>query len=66
MRDDAVVADIESTAPAVACAWCGTSVAEAPVTWTVQTGPRGIEHLCEPCTRTNVRQIEGQLPAEWW
>jgi len=41
-------------------------VSELPVTWTVQSGPRGIEHLCETCTRTNVRQIESQLPTEWW
>jgi hypothetical protein len=66
MRDDGTVAGTESASRPVACAWCGTAAAEAPVTWTIQTGPRGIEHLCEACTRTNVRQIEGQLPTEWW
>jgi hypothetical protein len=50
----------------VACSWCGTTADPAPVTWTVQTGARGIEHLCEGCTRDNVRKIEGSLPTEWW
>jgi hypothetical protein len=50
----------------VACSWCGTTADPAPVTWTVQTGARGIEHLCEGCTRDNVRKIEGNLPTEWW
>jgi hypothetical protein len=49
-----------------ACSWCGTSVDEVPVTWTVQSGARGIEYLCETCTRDNVRKIEGSLPTEYW
>lgn len=49
-----------------ACAWCGTTADPVPVTWTVQTGARGIEYLCETCTRENVRKIEGSLPTEWW
>jgi hypothetical protein len=49
-----------------ACSWCGATADPAPLTWTVQTGPRGVEHLCEGCTRDNVRKIEGSLPTEWW
>lgn len=50
----------------VTCVWCGTQVDEAPVTWTVQTSERGLEWLCERCTRENVRKIEGSLPTDWW
>ena len=50
----------------VACAWCGTQVEDVPVTWTVQTGARGVEYLCERCTRDNVRKIEGSLPTDYW
>ena len=52
--------------PRTACSWCGTSVEEVPVTWTLQSGARGIEYLCESCTRENVRKIEGSLPTEYW
>jgi transposase len=48
------------------CARCGTVTEEAASTWTVQTGPRGTEWLCERCTRENLRAIEGRLDAEWW
>jgi hypothetical protein len=58
--------DPDDTADAVACAWCGTTANPVPVTWTVQTAARGVEYLCEPCTRDNVRKIEGSLPTEWW
>jgi hypothetical protein len=50
----------------VACTWCGTAADELPVTWTVQSADRGIEYLCERCTRDNARNIEGSLPTEWW
>jgi hypothetical protein len=39
---------------------------EAPVTWTIQSSERGIEYLCETCTRDNVRKIEGSLPTDYW
>jgi hypothetical protein len=38
----------------------------APPTWSMQTGRRGAEWLCEACTRENVRNIEGKLDSEWW
>lgn len=50
----------------VTCAWCGRSESEAPPTWTIQTGARGVEYLCESCTRENVRKIESSLPADYW
>jgi hypothetical protein len=62
---DHVTTSVERAQP-VWCATCGTQVDEVPVTWTVQTSERGLQYLCESCTRTNVRAIEGQLPAEWW
>lgn len=48
------------------CAWCGATVEEVPPTWTMQTGERGVEWLCDACTRENVRKIESSLPTEWW
>ena len=42
----------------VSCVWCGTTVEDVPITWTVQTSERGVEYLCEKCTRDNARQIE--------
>jgi hypothetical protein len=50
----------------VSCAWCGRTEPEAPATWTIQTGARGVEYLCESCTRENVRKIESSLPQDYW
>jgi hypothetical protein len=50
----------------VACAWCGLVADPRPPTWTVQTGPRGVEYLCDRCTRDNLRKIESSLPQEYW
>ena len=50
----------------ITCSWCGASVEEAPVTWTVQSSARGVEYLCDACTRDNVRKIESSLPTEYW
>jgi hypothetical protein len=66
MGDDAGVrAEREPAAP-TSCAWCGATADEPPVTWTVQSSDRGLEYLCEKCTRENVRKIEGSLPTEYW
>ena len=59
-------ARLSVTGTPVTCSWCGTQVDEAPVTWTVQTGPRGLEYLCDGCTRDNVRKIESSLPTDYW
>jgi hypothetical protein len=66
MRDDAPVTTGTEPPQAVGCAWCGATADDVPVTWTIQSSDRGVEYLCEQCTRVNVRQIESQLPAEWW
>ena len=58
---------VDDTPAPVTCTWCGTQAADgAPVTWTVQTGPRGLEYLCEACTRDNARNIESGLSTEYW
>lgn len=48
------------------CGVCGTTVAERPVTWSLQVSARGPTWLCERCTRDNVRSIEGRLDEAWW
>lgn len=50
----------------IACAWCGAMAEQPPVTWTMQTGERGVEWMCQECTRANLRALEGRLPTEWW
>jgi hypothetical protein len=53
-------------APA-ACSWCGRTAADGPPpTWTAQLGPRGVEYLCEQCTREHVREIESSLSTDYW
>jgi hypothetical protein len=55
------------TAEAAYCAWCGKQAPEgAPPTWTVQSSARGIETLCEDCTRANLRSIESNLSTDYW
>ena len=51
---------------AVTCARCGTVADPAPLGWTTQSSDRGIEGLCEACSRENIRSIEGRLDADWW
>lgn len=49
----------------VSCTSCGTT-AEAPLGWTTDVTDRGTFHLCERCSRENLRAIEGRLdPAHW-
>jgi hypothetical protein len=48
------------------CARCGATADPKPPTWTLQTGERGEEWLCDACTRDNIRSIEGRLDATWW
>ena len=51
----------------VACCLCGTTVpAPAPLTWSRASGPRGTTHLCERCTRDNLRALEAKLDQEHW
>jgi hypothetical protein len=66
MRHDQEVTSPAATPTQLSCAGCDTAVDELPMTWTIENGSRGVEYLCPPCTRSSVRQIESQLPAEWW
>lgn len=50
----------------VTCAWCGQSEPAPPLGWTMQTGERGVEWLCQDCTRRNLRGVEGRLATDWW
>jgi hypothetical protein len=51
---------------AVTCAVCGATEPAAPPTWTLQVSARGSTWLCAPCTRQNLRAIEGKLDEAWW
>lgn len=50
----------------VTCAVCGTTADELPLTWSLQVGDRGAQHLCDRCARDNLRSIEGRLDEAWW
>jgi len=51
----------------VTCALCGTTVELGPLlTWSTQSGPRGVTMVCERCTRDNLRAIEAKLEPQWW
>ena len=66
-QDSGVVSSPKAVSAApIACSWCGTTVDEVPLTWMLQASSRGTLRLCEVCTRDHVRQIEAQLPTEWW
>ncbi len=59
--------DAAAESPQAYCSWCGaTSPDGVPLSWSMQTSERGVQVLCEPCTRTNVRSIEAKLDGEWW
>jgi hypothetical protein len=51
---------------AVTCVRCGATADPPPPTWSMSTGARGVEWICEACTRENVRSIESKLDSEWW
>lgn len=57
----------EPPAPPAYCTWCGKQAPDgAPPTWTVQTSERGLQTLCEDCTRSNLRSIEANLSTDYW
>jgi hypothetical protein len=52
------------------CSRCGAA-GDAPEDglpsgWSLATDRRGVEQLCDGCTRSNIRAIEGKLPEEYW
>ena len=48
------------------CTGCGAVAGDVPLTWSSQSGPRGVTVLCDRCTRDNLRSIEGRLDEAWW
>lgn len=49
------------------CAVCARLAPEgAPATWSMQQSGRGLQMLCDTCTRENLRSIEGKLDEAWW
>lgn len=49
----------------VTCNACGTT-AESALGWTTDVTDRGPQHLCERCSRDNIRSIEGRLDPTYW
>ena len=49
----------------VTCNACGTT-AESALGWTTDVTDRGTHHLCERCSRDNIRSIEGRLDPTYW
>jgi hypothetical protein len=39
---------------------------EHPVGWSSSTSKRGVQLVCDRCTREHVRDIEAKLDEEWW
>ena len=60
----------QMTAPdstGTSCSMCGTSVAEPPLTWMLETDARrGPVWVCGSCARENLRAIESKLDQAWW
>lgn len=55
----------------VTCLRCGATAADPPpLTWSTSVEQRGdtrvVVHVCDRCSRENVRAIEGRLDQEWW
>jgi hypothetical protein len=50
----------------VSCALCGAVADEPPLTWTRSVERGATHYYCEPCSRENVRAMEGRLDAEWF
>jgi protein-arginine kinase activator protein McsA len=49
------------------CSMCGTTVAERPMTWMLETDSRrGSVWVCDSCARENLRAIESKLDQAWW
>jgi hypothetical protein len=37
-----------------------------PPGWSLSTSARGVDRVCQRCTRAHVRDIEAKLDEEWW
>jgi hypothetical protein len=49
----------------VICSSCGAT-AESPLGWITDVTERGVQHLCDRCSRENLRAIEGRLDPAYW
>jgi hypothetical protein len=59
--------DAGTSAPViVTCAWCGTTVDEAPLTWSTSFERGRIVHYCDRCSRDHLRSLEAKLDPEYW
>ncbi|MFE1323986.1 hypothetical protein ACFW7K_19510 [Streptomyces sp. NPDC058735] len=54
----------------VACARCGASAetpgGAPPPGWALSVEHGARRHVCEVCSRENLRPIEGRLDSDWW
>ncbi len=57
-------------APMVACHRCGRSRASVSdlefLAWSAERTGGSMRWLCQVCSKTHVRDIEGKLPDEYW
>ncbi|HVL17095.1 MULTISPECIES: hypothetical protein [Streptomyces] len=60
--DDGTMAEQEP----LVCARCGARAEGPQPTWTFSVENGAARHYCEPCSRDNLRAIEGRLDARWW
>ncbi|WP_203453853.1 hypothetical protein [Jiangella aurantiaca] len=51
---------------AVACALCGTTTDDVPLTWVSSVERGRTVYYCDRCARDNLRSIEARLDASWW
>jgi hypothetical protein len=52
----------------VACDSCGRTAegVTPPITWSLSIERGRAVRLCEECTRTNLRAMEGKLDSQFW
>jgi hypothetical protein len=58
--------DASASTTDVACAWCGTTVTEVPLTWSTSTERGRLLYYCDRCSREHLRAMEGKLDADFW
>ncbi|RIQ26068.1 hypothetical protein DY240_10930 [Jiangella rhizosphaerae] len=51
---------------AVACALCGTTTDDVPLTWVSSVERGRTVYYCDRCARDNLRSIEARLDSSWW
>jgi hypothetical protein len=51
----------------VTCSYCGTQAPAAEtLSWTTAVERGSRQTYCVPCSRENLRAMEGKLDSEWW